>query len=104
MAIYRGAKRKGNAFQGDYTRSFRPYGALPDRTNTKFVLGTEFKKRNNITHHQMLYCIQRKYLAAIRRGGAWQVASIPWCRVEMLEYLGLDSLAYDAENPDIPPS
>ena len=90
--------KRGNAFQNDVVRNSYVKGALTDRTNTKFVLGTEFKRRNFISHHQFRECLKRGYLVGIRRGGAWQVASCAPMKEEMLHYLGMDALLYDADN------
>lgn len=93
-------KNGGSAFNGNTTQANQPISSIKNRERTNYVSLTEFCQRNFITKRIGYKLIKKKYLIATRKFGQWWVCANPDCQTELLDYLNLDSLYFDADNSD----
>lgn len=89
-------KNGGSAFRGNTRQAKRPLAALPDRDRTDVVRLADFCEGNFISRYQGYRAIEKRLLIGFRRYGNWWVRSNPECIEELLNYLGLDELLFDA--------
>ena len=89
-------KRGGSAFIGNSRIAKRPIPNLSDGKPTYVVSLAEFCARNFISPYQGYQVIDKKLLIAFKRYGKWWVRSNPDCINELLEYLGMEKLLFDA--------
>lgn len=94
-------KLSGNAFQGSNIMTTRPLSHLPNIDSTNVVSLSEWCEKNFISKNQGRTLIKRKLLIAFRRHHVWWVAANPDCIEELLEYLGVEKLAFDANNEQL---
>ena len=88
-------KIHGSAFQNNYLNATRPIANLPDRSRVNVVSLTEWCERNFISKRVGRTLIVKKYLIAFRRHHTWWVCANPDCMGELLDYLGVEQLAFD---------
>lgn len=91
-------KLNGSAFNGRGLNNTRPIPKLANRTQTNVVRLSLWCANNFITLDTGYKLIKLKYLIAFRRHGYWQVCANPDCLAELLDYLGLEQLYFDADN------
>lgn len=91
-------KRGGSAFRGVGLNNNRPLSRLNDRDNIKVVSLTDWCNGNFISKRSGQKLIKRKLLIGFRRHHVWWVTSNPDCIDELLDYLGIEQLLFDAEN------
>lgn len=91
-------KIHGSAFQNNYLNATRPIANYRGRSRTNVVSLTEWCDKNFVSKNVGRKLIERKYLIAFRRHHVWWVCTNPDCLNELLEYLGVEQLAFDAEN------
>jgi len=89
-------KISGNAFNGDRLMATRIIPHLSDTEKTNVVSLTQWCEENFITKNQGRTLLKRKLLVGFRRHHVWWVAANPDCIDELLEYLGVEELAFDA--------
>ena len=91
----------GSAFNGNTTSAHRPQPHLLDENRlpktTKVVSLRIWCERNFISKDVGYTLIKRGYLVGFRRHGVWWITSNPDCINELLEYLGVEKLAFDVE-------
>lgn len=91
-------KISGAAFVGNTLIGTRPLPHLPERELTNFVSLSQWCEQNFISKNQGRTLLKRKLLVGIRRHHVWWVAANPDCLPELLDYLGVSELAFDANN------
>ena len=91
-------KRGGSAFCGNCLQGRYPVGNFSDRDNIKVVSLTEWCAKNFITKRIGRKLIALRYLLGFRRHRVWWVAANPDCEEELLEYLGVEQLLFEADN------
>lgn len=92
----------GSAFNGNTTQAHYPISRINDPKNKKldFVKVVSLKQwcdRNFISRDTGYKLIKLKYLVAFRRHGQWWVASDPNCKLELLDYLGIEQLSFEIQ-------
>lgn len=88
----------GAAFNGNTVMATRPLSRIPGNEKTSYVSLTEWCRRNFISKKQGTRLIKRKLLIAQRMYGQWWVCANLQCLDDLLEELGVEQLAFDAEN------
>lgn len=88
----------GSAFNGNKLNSYRPTTRLKDREKTNYVSLTDWCKNNFVTKRVARNLIKKKLLIAQGLHGQWWVSANLECLDELLDYLGLDALYFDADN------
>lgn len=88
----------GSAFNGNKLNNSRPVTKLKDRDINNYVSFTVWCKNNFITKDIGRNLIKKKLLIAQRLYGQWWVCANLDCLPELLDYLNLDKLYFDAEN------
>ena len=90
----------GSAFCGNTIISTRPLARLPNLAidKVRVVSLGDWCRYNFITKRVGRTLIKRKLLIGFRFGGQWWVTSNPSCIDELLEYLGVEKLLFDADN------
>jgi hypothetical protein len=91
-------KISGSAFVGNTINGTRPASYIKNQDYLNVVKLTDWCAGNFISIKIGYKLIKRKYLLAFRRHHIWWVASNPECLEELLEYLNLDGLYFDADN------
>lgn len=91
-------KLSGSACHGNTINSTRPICYIKSFDRVNVVKLSEWCNRNFITSKIGYKLIKRKYLLAFRRHHVWWVAANPDCLIELLDYLGLEKLYFDADN------
>ncbi|MDY6899982.1 MAG: hypothetical protein SWZ49_18170 [Cyanobacteriota bacterium] len=91
-------KISGAAFNGNTVMATRPFSHIPGRTRTNYVSLTEWCSRNFISKKVGTSLIKKKLLIGLRRHHVWWVCANPNCLEELLEYLGINELFFDANN------
>ena len=89
----------GSAFNGNTIQGTRPFSVIPGQELTNYVSLTDWCQGNFISKWIGVELIKRKLLIGQKLHGQWWVTSNPDCLDELLEYLGVDELAFDADNP-----
>lgn len=93
-------KISGAAFNGNSLMGTRPLNGIPGKEKTSYVSLTEWCSKNFISKKQGRNLIRKKLLVGQRLFGQWWVCSNPYCLDELLEYLGVEKLLFDADNSD----
>ena len=93
-------KISGSAFQDHSINNRRPKSALSDRDNTKVVPLSEWCRQNFISVDIGYTLIKLKLLIGFRRHHVWWVCANPACIEQLLDYLGLEQLYFDADNQE----
>ena len=93
-------KISGSAFQDHSINNRRPKSALSDRDNTKVVPLSEWCRQNFISVDIGYTLIKLKLLIGFRRHHIWWVCANLNCMEDLLDYLGVESLNYDADNSE----
>ena len=88
----------GSAFVGNSLQATRPMTSLKQQNLTNYVSLTEWCKKNFVSKYVGRKLIAKKFLVAQKLWGQWWVCVNRECEIELLEYLGLESLYFDAEN------
>jgi hypothetical protein len=88
----------GSAFCGNSTLATRPINALKNQNLTNYVSLAQWCAGNFITRRVGYQLIKRKFLIAQKLYGQWWVCSNPDCLEELLNYLNVSALLFDAEN------
>ncbi len=88
----------GSAFRNNEINNTRPLSQLLESDKINVVSLTNWCAGNFISKRIGRTLIKRKLLIAFRFKGQWWVASNPDCIEQLLEYLGVDKLAFDADN------
>ncbi len=88
----------GSAFNGNTIQGTRPYSVIQGQERTNYVSLTDWCQGNFISKWIGYELIKRKLLIGQRLYGQWWVCTNPDCLQELLEYLGVEELAFDADN------
>lgn len=88
----------GSAFMGNTTQTNRPIPHLIDKDKLAIVSLVDWCDNNFISRDIGYKLIKLGYLIGFRRHGSWWVAANPNCIEQLLEYLGMDKLLFDADN------
>lgn len=89
----------GSAFNGNTIQGSRPFSAIPGRERTNYVSFTDWCSGNFITKRIGYQLIKRRLLIGQKLYGQWWVCANPDCLEQLLEYLGVEELLFDANNP-----
>ena len=98
MKIEPYTKRFGSAFQDNYLNATRPIPHIKKSPQTNVVSLTQWCQGNFISKRIGRNLIKRKLLIAFRRHHIWWVCANPDCLEELLAYLGVEQLLFDADN------
>ena len=90
-------KVSGSAFMGNTTQANRPISRIKEQNYLNVVSLAEWCQKNFITRDTGYKLIKLKYLVAFRRHHVWWVATNPDYKKELLEYLGVEQLLFDAD-------
>lgn len=93
----------GSAFNGSSLIATRPINALKNRSRTNYVSLAEWCDKNFITRRVGYSLIAKKLLIGQQLYGQWWVCANPDCLEELLDYLNLTALLFDADNSVIDP-
>lgn len=88
----------GSAFNGNRIQGNRAISNLQDRNQTNLVSLTVWCSRNFITKRLGDTLISKKLLIGQRLYGEWWVCANLECLDQLLEYLGVEELVFDADN------
>lgn len=88
-------KNGGSAFQVNNLNSSRPVARIEHLNKVQVVSLTEWCEKNFITKRVGRKLIKLKYLIAFRYKGQWWVTANVDCLKELLDYLGIEELAFD---------
>lgn len=94
-----GSAFNGTAFQGNYIKS-----CLPEKeqtyckSKTYYVSLTEWCSKNFISKKMGRYLLRKNFLIGQRLYGKWWVCANKNCLQELLDYLMVDELLFDAPN------
>ena len=89
----------GSGFHGNEINGSRPVTRIKDgRDKTNYVSLSEWCNRNFISRKVGRTLIKKKYLVAQRLFGKYWVCANLDCLEQLLEYLGLEELFFDAQN------
>lgn len=88
----------GSAFHGNVLNSNRPISNIQKRDRTNYVSLSRWCKENYISKRIGRELIKKKLLIAQKLLGQWWVCANLDCYQELLDYLGLDELFFDADN------
>lgn len=94
------AKISGAAFNGNTVMGTRPLSSIPGRSQTNYVSLTEWCSKNFISKKVGTTLIKKKLLIGTRRHHVWWVCANPYCLDDLLDYLGISELFFDADNFD----
>ena len=83
---------------GNDLQATRPITAIPNRERTNYVSLTDWCRGNNVSKYVGYTLIRKKLLIGQKLWGQWWVTSNPDCQLELLEYLGIEQLLFDADN------
>lgn len=87
----------GSAFCDNSLNATRPIGRIKNSNKVVVVSLTQWCSKNFITKRVGRTLIKKKYLVAFRFKGQWWVTANPDCLNELLEYLGIEELAFNVE-------
>ncbi len=88
----------GYAFNGKKLTNYRLIAELKNREYTNYVSLTRWCKENFISKAIGRNLIKKRLLVAQKMHGQWWVCANLQCLDELLNYLGLDELYFDASN------
>lgn len=91
----------GSAFQDNDINNTRPISRINSRDRTNYVALTRWCSENNVSIKVGRTLIKRKLLIGTRLLGRWWVCSNFECYQELLDYLGIEELLFDADNLEI---
>ncbi len=94
-------KYGGSAFNGNALNANQPIGRVKDNDHIKVVRLSEWCSKNFISQDIGYTLLKLKLLIGFRRHHIWWVAANPYCIDELLEYLNLEQLFFDADNSDL---
>ena len=92
--------RSGSAFNGNKVMGTRPLSGIPGRSRTNYVSLTDWCQGNFISKKQGTRLIKKKLLIGLKRHGQWWVCANPHCLNELLDYLHVEELWFDADNSE----
>lgn len=87
----------GSAFQGHKINANQPLPYLLSREPTKVVSLTFWCQNNFISKKTGIKLIKKKLLIGFRLYGQWWVRHNPDCYDELIEYLGVEELAFNVD-------
>lgn len=87
----------GSAFVGNTIQGTRPETRIDNQDYVKVVSLVFWCKRNFISRDIGYKLIKLKYLIAFRRHGYYWVCANPLCKLQLLEFLGVEKLLFDVE-------
>ncbi len=97
-------KNGGSAFNGNTLNTARPIGQIKDskekHDHLNVVKLTAWCSKNFISRDIGYTLLKLRLLIGFRRHHIWWVAANPNCKDELLEYLNLEELFFDADNSD----
>lgn len=88
----------GSAFMGNSIQATRPISAIRTSHLTNYVSLSEWCQKNFITKRVGYRLIAQKLLIGQKKYGRWWVCANPDCINELIDYLGIEQLQFDAEN------
>ena len=88
----------GSGFNGNNLNSTHPLTGLKGRERTNYVSLSEWCSKNHISKNTGRTLIRKKYLIGQRLYHQWWVCANLDCLEELLEYLRIEQLSFDAEN------
>jgi len=88
----------GSAFNGNSVQANRVINRIKTRERTNFVSLANWCDGNFITRRIGYTLIKRKFLIGQKLKGKWWVCANPECLEELLNYIGLEQLLFDADN------
>ena len=91
----------GSAFNGNTTQGHHVISSLKNRQQTNYVSLSDWCEGNFITKRIGYTLIKRKLLIAQKLYGQWWVCANIDCLDELLDYLGLEQLYFDANNSEL---
>lgn len=91
-------KLAGNAFVGNSIMGSRIIPRLKQGDYLKVVPLTEWCDKNFTTRRLGYKFLENHLLIGFRRHGIWWVKANPECLPELLDYLGIEELFFDAPN------
>lgn len=94
----RSIHKSGNAFDICTIRGCKPISSFPELDKVNYVSLTEWCQKNYISKKVGRTLIKKKYLLAQRLYGRWWVCANLHCLEQLLEYLSLEQLFFDANN------
>ncbi len=89
-------KLGGSAFVGNRRMGTRPLPKINEQIYLNVVSLKQWCDGNFISRDTGYKLIELKYLIAFRRHHIWWVAENPDCAEQLLEYLGIEELLFDA--------
>lgn len=96
MIIEPHLKLGGSAFVGNRRMGTRPLPRIDEQDHVNVVSLKEWCDRNFISRDTGYRLIELKFLIAFRRHNYWWVASNSDCLPQLLEYLDVEELLFDA--------
>lgn len=90
--------QSGSAYSGNFINSTHPLTGLPDRSLTNYVRLSDWCRGNFISTDIGYTLIKKKLLVGVRRHHVWWVCANLTCLIELLDYLGIEQLYFDADN------
>lgn len=96
MEIEPHLKFNGAAFVGNRRMGTRPLSRIDEQDYVNVISLKEFCDRNFISRDTGYRLIELKLLIAFRRHNYWWIASNSDCLSQLLEYLGVEELFFDA--------
>ena len=91
-------KNGGSAFVDNSINNTRPLSSLPGKEKTNVVKLSDWCKNNFISTDTGYTLLKKKLLVGFRRHRVWWVCANQTCLNELLDYLGIEQLAFDPEN------
>lgn len=88
----------GSGFTTNTLNFSRPLTRIKSREKTNYVSLTVWCQNNFISKNIGRSLIKKKLLIAQRLHHQWWVCANPDCLEELLDYLGVEELNFDAEN------
>ena len=88
-------KNGGSAFQANSINATRPVERINHLNKVQVVSLTEWCAKNFITKYTGRTLIKKKLLIGFRQKHQWWVTANPDCLQELLDYLGVEELAFD---------
>lgn len=90
-------KNGGSAFRGCSLNATHPRSHFQDKDKVSVASLTEWCGKNFISKRVGRTLIKKKLLIGWRQFGQWWVTANLDCLEELLDYLGVDELAFDVE-------
>lgn len=90
--------KSGSAFHDNDINNHRPLSRIKTRDKTSYVSLTVWCRENHVSKKVGRTLIKRKLLIGQRLLGRWWVCVNPNCYQDLLDYLGIEELLFDADN------